>query len=74
MIYFGYSHAHADDAHWAVHTGLGILERLRELNRRLACEPGVKLTMRLGIHTGVVIMGEMSNSARPGLLALGGAT
>jgi class 3 adenylate cyclase len=33
LIYFGYPHAHEDDAHRAVRTGLGILDAMGDLNK-----------------------------------------
>jgi class 3 adenylate cyclase len=35
LVYFGYPHAHEDDAQRAVRTGLGILAALGDLNKRL---------------------------------------
>src|SRR6266567_1749865 len=35
LIYFGYPQAHEDDAHRAVHTGLGILAAMDNLHTRL---------------------------------------
>src|SRR5215813_10243261 len=35
LVYFGYPHAHEDDAHRAVRTGLGILAAMGDLNKRL---------------------------------------
>src|SRR5712691_6401069 len=35
LVYFGYPHAHEDDVHRAVRTGLGILDALGDLNQGL---------------------------------------
>ncbi len=51
--------------------GLGIVEALEQLNTRLAREPGVPLTVRLGIHTGLVVVGEVGGGTRQEQLALG---
>src|SRR5713226_7018579 len=59
LIYFGYPQAHEDDAQRAVRTGLGILDAVGDLNTRLQREKGIQLALRLGIHTGVVVVGEM---------------
>ena len=59
LVYFGYPQAHEDDARRAVRTGLGIVETLAALNARLAQHPGVHLAVRIGIHTGLVVVGEM---------------
>ena len=62
LVYFGYPQAHDDDAQRAVHTGLGILEAMRALhaasNRTQAC----RLAVRLGIHTGLVVVGEWAGA------------
>ena len=58
-LYFGYPLAHEDDAQRAVRAGLGMVEAVGHLNRRLAQEWGVHLAVRLGIHTGLVVVGEV---------------
>ena len=70
-VYFGYPQAHEDDARRAVHTGLTMLEAMRQLNIRLEQERGVQLTVRVGIHTGLVVVGEMGGAGRHEHLALG---
>src|SRR4029453_17376789 len=52
-------------------TGLGILDALGDLNTRLQQEKGLELALRLGIHTGLVVSGEMGSSGRQEQLALG---
>ena len=71
LVYFGYPLAHEDDAHRAVHTGLGILEAVEALNARLEPAKGITLAVRLGIHTGLVVVGEMGTAGRQEQLALG---
>jgi class 3 adenylate cyclase/predicted ATPase len=71
LIYFGYPQAHEDDAHRAVHTGLGILEAVEALNTSLEPAKGITLAVRLGIHTGLVVVGEMGGVGRQEQLALG---
>ena len=71
LVYFGYPTAHEDDARRAVHTGLGIVEAMGTLNSRLQAEYGVALAVRLGIHTGPVVVGVMGGGARHEHLALG---
>jgi class 3 adenylate cyclase/predicted ATPase len=73
LVYFGYPWAHEDDAQRAVRTGLGIVEALRPLQRRLQQEQGVGLAVRIGIHTGLVVVGDMGEGARHERLALGEA-
>src|SRR5438105_2918856 len=71
LVYFGYPQAHEDDAWRAVHTGLALLEAMRQLNSRLEQEHHVHLTVRVGIHTGLVVVGEMGGGRRHERLALG---
>jgi class 3 adenylate cyclase/predicted ATPase len=71
LVYFGYPLAHEDDAQRAVRTGLGMIEALGQLNTRLAQERGVHLAVRLGVHTGLVVVGDMGGGTRQEQLALG---
>src|SRR5262249_42515311 len=71
LIYFGYPHAHEDDAQRAVRAGLGIIEAVGVLNTRLKQEQSIQLAVRVGIHTGLVVIGEMGGAGRQEQLALG---
>jgi len=67
LVYFGYPQAHEDDAQRAVRAGLGIVEAVGQLSagadRRLA--------VRVGIHTGGVVVGDVGGEGRQERLALG---
>jgi TOMM system kinase/cyclase fusion protein len=71
LVYFGYPHAHEDDAHRAVRTALEMVRVLGRFNVGLDRERGVKLTVRVGIHTGIVVVGEVGSDDRREQLALG---
>jgi class 3 adenylate cyclase len=71
LVYFGYPVAHEDDAQRAVRAGLGMLRALAPLNTRLPLSPKDRLAVRLGIHTGLVVVGEVGEGARHEPLALG---
>jgi class 3 adenylate cyclase len=71
LVYFGYPVAHEDNAQRAIHTGLGILEAIRILNTALEHDKGIRLAVRLGVHTGLVVIGEMGGAGRQEQLALG---
>jgi class 3 adenylate cyclase/predicted ATPase len=71
LVYFGYPHAHENDPHRAVRTGLGILSAMEDLNQRLHRERGLQLGVRMGIHTGLVVVGTMGGQERQEQLALG---
>jgi predicted ATPase/class 3 adenylate cyclase len=71
LVYFGYPHAHEDDAQRAVRAGLDILDALAPLQARLTADKGLRLAVRLGMHTGLVVVGAMGTGARQEALALG---
>jgi class 3 adenylate cyclase/predicted ATPase len=71
LVYFGYPQAHEDDAQRAVRTGLGMLEAMGTLPTRLLRDTSVRLAVRIGIHTGLVVVGEMGSGGRHEHLALG---
>src|SRR5882724_1393576 len=71
LVYFGYPQSHEDDAQRAVRAGLGMVEALGQLNMRLAQERGVSLAVRLGCHTGLVVVGDVGGGPRQVQLALG---
>ena len=56
--YFGYPAAHEDDAERAVRAGSAIIEGVAGLNHRLAAEHDAKLSVRVGIHSGSVVVGR----------------
>lgn len=60
LIYFGYPVAHEDDARRAVHCALDVLQSVPE-----------PLKVRVGMHTGPVVVGEMGGGWRRERLAIG---
>src|SRR5262249_40313650 len=71
LVYFGYPVAHEDDGQRAIWTGLGLLDAMDPLNTRLALPPGDRVAIRLGVHTGVVVVGDVGEGVRQEPLALG---
>jgi class 3 adenylate cyclase len=67
LVYFGYPQAHEDDAQRAVRAGLGVLEAVG----RLEAGPDQRLPVRIGIHTGPVVVGQVGGGGRHEQLALG---
>jgi class 3 adenylate cyclase/predicted ATPase len=67
LIYFGYPLAHEDDGQRAVKAGLAILVELRHLNPQLQ-QP---IQVRIGIHTGLVVVGETGVGEKRERLAMG---
>jgi class 3 adenylate cyclase len=54
LVYFGYPQAHEDDAERAVRAGLGAVVAVRRLDVK-----SVKLRARVGIATGLVVVGDL---------------
>jgi class 3 adenylate cyclase len=71
LVYIGYPQANEDDAQHAVHAGLGIVAAVGELNTHLEQRKGVGLAVRIGIHTGLVVVGDRGGGSRQEQLALG---
>ncbi len=74
LVYFGYPKAHEDDAHRAVRAGLGILAAMTRLRMRFEKEKGICLDLRLGIHTGLVVAGDMDAGEELETMAVVGET
>jgi len=54
LAYFGYPQAHEDDAERAVRAGLALVDAVAKLDARA----GTPLRMRVGIATGLVVVGD----------------
>ncbi|MBI3796033.1 MAG: AAA family ATPase, partial [Deltaproteobacteria bacterium] len=78
LVYFGYPVAHEDDAQRAVRAGLGIVEAMQHLDAQLQPTVGAThaspLHVRIGIHTGLVVAGEMGGGDTREPLAIVGET
>lgn len=73
LVYFGYPQAHEDDAVRAVRAGLTLVQAVRRLGAQIAARFKVELSVRVGIHTGLVVIGDMGSAGRHETLALGEA-
>ncbi|HEY9608139.1 adenylate/guanylate cyclase domain-containing protein, partial [Allocoleopsis sp.] len=51
--------------------GLEILAAIAQLNLRLKAERGISLAVRIGIHTGLVVVAEVGGSNKYERLAIG---
>jgi class 3 adenylate cyclase len=71
LIYFGYPVAHEDDAARAVRASLAMVEAVRELGVKLQNDLGVPIAVRIGVHSGPVVAGEIGSGARRENLAVG---
>ena len=63
LVYFGYPQAHEDDAVRAVLAGLAVISNLRHANDRLEAENHLRLRVRIGVETGLVVAGEVGAGA-----------
>jgi class 3 adenylate cyclase/predicted ATPase len=59
MVYFGYPQAHEDDAERAARAGLGIIEAIADLDTTYAPTRDVNFAVRVGIDTGLVVVGDI---------------
>jgi class 3 adenylate cyclase len=73
LVYFGFPQAHENDAHRGILAGLGMLEAMKTLNTRLEQGKGIRLAIRVGIHTGLTVVGDIGEGSKHELLALGEA-
>ena len=59
LVSFGHPQAHEDDPQRAVHAGLEMIVAAGQLSRNLQQSHAVTLDIRIGIHTGQVVIGEL---------------
>jgi len=71
LVYFGYPKTFEDNSLRAVQAALNILENLKILNEKLVKEEKPAIAVRIGIHTGLVVMGEVGGGDKRERLALG---
>ena len=70
MVYFGYPRAHEDDAERAARAALALIEAVAALRH----EHGAALKVRIGISTGLVVVGELIGEGEARLRGLVGDT
>ena len=73
LVYFGYPQTHENEARRAINVGLGMLEAVQTLNQRLEHKKGIRLAIRVGIHTGLTVIGDIGEGAKHEILAIGEA-
>jgi len=59
LVYFGYPKSLERNAESAVRSGLGIVDAMGILNKNLGDRLGIDITVRIGIATGMVMVGEV---------------
>ncbi len=59
LVLFGYPQAHEDDPVRAIHSGLGILQAIENLDSQIHKPGDFNLQVRIGIATGQVVAGDL---------------
>jgi class 3 adenylate cyclase len=70
LVYFGYPQAHEDDAERAVRAGLELVKTIGKLNTA----EGEPLSARIGIATGLVVVGDLIGSGESQERGIAGET
>lgn len=74
LVYFGHPQAYEDTVERALLAGLSLAGSIPELKLRpVSVHEVLRLSLRIGIHTGEVVIGEIGGGARREQLALGDA-
>jgi class 3 adenylate cyclase/predicted ATPase len=71
MALFGAPIAHEDDPARAVRAALGMQDALHRINADLEPQLGIALRVRIGLHTGPVVVGSIGSDLRMEYTALG---
>ena len=71
LAFFGAPIAHEDDPLRAVRAGLEIVRRFRSFSEEIQAEWGIEINARVGINTGLVLVGRPWRSYRLGAAKLG---
>jgi len=71
LIYFGFPHAHEDDARRAAISALEMINAIKTLNRAFTLPKNYTLAVRIGINTGLVVTSELGSGMKKEHLALG---
>src|SRR5262249_27120449 len=74
LALFGAPLAHEDSPRRAVHAALGIQRVIRDVAQALQAERGLSLQMRMGINTGLVVVGKIGDDLRMDYTAVGDTT
>jgi class 3 adenylate cyclase/tetratricopeptide (TPR) repeat protein len=74
MALFGAPIAHEDGPRRAVHAALAIQQALRDFSNELQTQRGFNLQMRIGLNTGLVVVGKIGDDLRMDYTAVGDTT
>jgi class 3 adenylate cyclase len=70
---FGAPVAHEDDPERAVRAAFDLIAAVAELSRTMAAETGTELKMRVGVNTGLAVVGSVGGEGHEEYTALGDA-
>ncbi|HUH06525.1 MAG TPA: adenylate/guanylate cyclase domain-containing protein, partial [Egibacteraceae bacterium] len=73
LAFFGAPIAHEDDPVRAVRAAMDILDSIADYRSRIEARTGVPISVRVGINTGLVVVGEVGSDLRVEYTALGDA-
>jgi class 3 adenylate cyclase len=73
LAFFGAPIAHEDDPKRAVRAGLQMVEGIREYREKIRRERGLDFDVRVGINTGLVVVGGVGTDLRLEYTAMGDA-
>jgi class 3 adenylate cyclase/tetratricopeptide (TPR) repeat protein len=73
LALFGAPIAHEDDPQRAVLAGLAILENIRPFRKKLQNEQNLDFNVRVGINTGLAVVGDVGSDAAAEYTAMGDA-
>jgi len=74
LLVFGYPRAREDDARRATRTALAVAKEAARAARRLEAERGLRLEVRTGVHSGLVVVRGLRQATYQGLYDLVGLT
>jgi class 3 adenylate cyclase/tetratricopeptide (TPR) repeat protein len=74
MALFGAPIAHEDGPRRVVHAALAIQQALRDFSKDLEVQHGFGLRMRIGLNTGLVVVGKIGDDLRMDYTAVGDTT
>ncbi len=71
LVYFGYPQAQEDAPRRAVLSGLAIVKAIGKLNEEVLARQGLSISVRIGIHTGSGVVGDVGGKTRREQLVIG---
>jgi class 3 adenylate cyclase/tetratricopeptide (TPR) repeat protein len=73
LAFFGAPTAHEDDPQRAILAGLGIVENIQPYREKLRKEKGLEFNVRVGINTGLAVVGDVGSETAGEYTAMGDA-